>query len=219
MNQKYSILIFFLFIFFCLSTNLQAVEFYSKKGKLSLNLGKNWVKTSNIRLNEVNETFKKNNINLRFVDGFHYKLNHDVYIWIQVIKGNFEPDKMIKLMNIDQTTTKTVNKYSNKIKNINKQISSIKVGKTIWSDEHKAAIMKVHVKRGNNADLNGLSHFFFLENQITAIHCYSPSNFDQSKYYYDAMKTVAIDDNYVKDDNWYKIFYSILGLKFKKLKK
>ena len=77
----------------------------------------------------------------------------------------------------------------------------------------------MHSKRDNNADLNGLSHFFFLENQITAIYCYSPSNFDQSKYYYNAMKTVAIDDNYVKDDNWYKIFYSILGLKFKKLRK
>ena len=108
MNQKYSILIFFLFIFFCLSTNLQAVEFYSKRGHLSLNLGNNWDRTSNIRLNEVNETFKKNNINLRFVDGFHYKLNHDVYIWIQVIKGDYEPDEMIKLLNINEFTTKIV---------------------------------------------------------------------------------------------------------------
>ena len=214
MNQKYSILIFFLLIFFCLSTNLQAVEFYSKKGKLSLNLGNNWGKTSNIRLIEVNETFNKNNINIRFIDGFYYKLNNDVYIWMQVIKGDYEPNEIIEDMNIDENTTKFLDELLKKGQKINDQISSYKMGETIWSDKHKAAITKILIKRNNNEDLIGFSYSFLLKNQITLIHCYYPSNFDHSKYYSDAMKTVVLNEDYIKEDNWYKIFYGLLGLKY-----
>ena len=214
MNQKYSILIIVLLVFFCLSINLQAVEFYSKKGKLSFNLGGNWVRTSKNRLNVVNETFRKNNVNIKFVDGFYDKLNKDVYIWIQVIKGDYEPNELLKAVNLDITKTEIEDYLSKKSKNIDKRVSSQEIGSTIWSDEHKAAIMKVLTKRDNTPDLNALSYFFFLENQITGIHCNYPSNFDQSTYYNDAMNTIVIDDNYAKDDNWYKILYGLLGLKY-----
>ena len=199
---------------------LYAVNFYSKQGHISVTLSNEWKRTSNYRLNEVNNIIKKNNFNFSgFTDGFNLPSNPDIYIWVQKIKGSFEPHKVVKEYNLIANDSVFSEKLTNKANKVNNKIYKINFGKTVFIEQFGILLSKLKIKRKNTTNLIGHSFSFFLKNQITMIHCYYPENDDYSREYLEAMSRVKIDKNFLPDDSWNKIFYSLLGLKFMKRKR
>ena len=79
-------------IFLLLPNIILAKQFYSPKSKSTIYLSDKWFETDKISLEEWNRELIKNApIFKGYSNHYYFDENEDVYIYVQVLKGNFKP--------------------------------------------------------------------------------------------------------------------------------
>ena len=207
-------------IFLLLPNIILAKQFYSPKSKSTIYLSDKWFETDKISLEEWNRELIKNApIFKGYSNHYYFDENEDVYIYVQVTKGNFKPEQLIKSFKLTkdkvvQTATKAIDNLDFGIK-----LKNIKLNTPIWSDELNTLVSKSSVSRSDGVNIKNISYityWYFLKNHIAVFHCYYPDNMNLDEFYTKIISNIKFDTAHIRSDGWYKSLYALLGLKYLK---